>query len=154
MANLRDAAVANELASRPESKKGPLAPGIYSDPKVVIDQSGNVTSVTQAPVVAAAAVPSSDTHTTLPDGTIMQWCQGAPLDGTQNGEVFSTDFPIPFPNAIFQATVCGMTTGTDYGEMPAWSVTEWDETSVSYYYQRNADHGDMIVTPLIFAIGK
>ncbi len=153
MANLHDVAVANELASRPESNKGPLAPGIYNDPKVIVDQTGNVVSVTHAPIVVSADT-SSSSHTTLPDGTILQWCQGTARDGTENGTVFSTDFPIPFPNTCYQATVCGMTTGTDYGEYPVWSVTAWDETSVSYYYQRNTDHGGMIVTPLIFAIGR
>jgi hypothetical protein len=154
MANLRDVAVAQELASRPQIATGPLAPGTYPNAQVLVNPNGTIQAVTSGAIVATPSGSGSTDHVILPDGTIFQWIQGTARDGTDNGTVFSTDFPIPFPTACYFATVSGKTTGTDYGEYPVWSVTEWDETSVSYYYQRNTDHGDMIVTPLIFAIGK
>lgn len=91
--------------------------------------------------------------TKLPNGLILQWCQGTPLSGTQNGVVFSTNFPIGFPSACLFSSVSPLATGSDYGEMPVTVVTSWSSTGVSYYYQRNADHGGMTITPLIFAIG-
>lgn len=89
----------------------------------------------------------------LPSGLILKWMQGGALSGAQNGVVFSANFAAAFPNACLWAHTGGFASGSDYGEMPVWSTVGWNAASVSYYYQRNADHGGMTVSPLIIAIG-
>jgi hypothetical protein len=89
----------------------------------------------------------------LPSGLIFKWLQGGALSSGQNGAVFSASFATPFPTACLWAHTGGFTSGSDYGEMPVWNTVGWNASSVSYYYQRNADHGGMTVSPLILAIG-
>jgi hypothetical protein len=90
---------------------------------------------------------------TWASGFTLQWKHGTALSGSQNGTDTTTALPTAFSNACLFAMVSGLASGTDMGESPCFSTRGWTSNSVTYYYQRNADHGGMTVTPLIFAIG-
>lgn len=84
----------------------------------------------------------------------IQWARGATMTGSQNSTVQSTNFPIAFPASCLFTTVSGsIASGSDFGEAPVFTVVAFSRTNVSYFYQRNADHGGLNLTPMIFAIG-
>jgi hypothetical protein len=91
----------------------------------------------------------------LPSGLIIQWCQGAPLNGSQNNTNFTTNFPIAFTNCLFASVSAYTTDGSDdVGEGVTFLGQGWNASSVTYRYWRESDHGGLnYIYPLIFAIG-
>jgi hypothetical protein len=83
-------------------------------------------------------------------GWTVQWCQGASLS---NETPQTTNFPTDFATACLIALVNPLASGTDYGEQISFATLGWTASGVTYYYERNADHSGMTVSPLILAIG-
>jgi len=116
-------------------------------------QNSANTALAQIAALNFTATKAANGSQSLPSGLIIKWMQGGALSGSQNGVVFSSSFASAFPSTCLWAHTGGFASGSDYGEMPVWSTVGWNASSVSYYYQRNADHGGMTVSPLIIAIG-
>lgn len=84
------------------------------------------------------------------DGTIEEWFFGASLS---NETPQTTSLPFNFPHAVLFAQVTAQATGTDYGEQISFALLSSSTSSVTYYFERNSDHGGMTVTPVLYAMG-
>lgn len=99
MANLHTVAVAAELASRPTAASGGLAPGTYTNTKVIVDATGTVQSIKNGPNLNLALTrvdTENGSYLLYPDGTLQQWgTVSVPASGTDFNSA-SFIFPTPF----------------------------------------------------------
>ncbi len=112
---------------------------------LVTDPSGNV--------VEGGSISTSGSGYYWVGSILVQWTTGPSLSSGQDQTVFTTSFPQVFPHGVLNVQITAKTTGTDYGELTCFMVSNYTTSNVSYYYWRNSDHGGMTTAPQIVAIG-
>jgi hypothetical protein len=95
---------------------------------------------------------SGNGWTRLPNGLILKWQQGGATSA--NGSTQTTWFSPPFPQAcIFASINMRHAGGGNQGAYPSATITGWNNQSVTWWWNRNADQGGFTIVPLIFSLG-
>ncbi len=94
-----------------------------------------------------------------PKPIYVQWVTGVPDRTKYNNALQTLPFKVQFPTqcvfaipGTFAATQAGGGT-PDYGEGATFTIQAWNQNGVSFWSERNADHGQNLNAPLILAVG-